>query len=84
MLILQLESCWRLWHATVNVSIIKNYKLFGDYFDNLLSSSSCKEKGEKQIFEKGKFQELCKNTQFCKENLSFLKAKVFKSNSKQT
>ena len=56
--ILQLESCWSLWHATINVSIIKNYKLFGYYFDNLLSSGSCKEKGEKRIFEKGKLQEL--------------------------
>lgn len=72
-LTLQLESCWSLWHATVNVSIIKNYKLFGDYFDDLLSSSSWKEKGEKQISEKSKLQELYKNTQFCKETFPFQK-----------
>ena len=84
-LILQLKSCWSLWHATINVSIIKNYKLFGDYFDNLLSSSSCKEKGEKQIFEK-ELKKLYKykNTQFCKESLSFPKPKMFNSNPKQT
>lgn len=57
-LILQLKSCWSLWHATINVSIIKNYKLFGDYFDNFLSSSSCKEK--KQIFEKISFKNYIK------------------------
>lgn len=77
MLILQLKSCWSLWHATINVSIIKNYKLFGDYFDNLLSSSSCKEKEEKQIFEKSKFQELYKNIQFYKENLYFFQKQRF-------
>ena len=69
-LTLQLKSCWSLWHAIINVSIIKNYKLFGDYFDNLLSSSPCKEK-EKKIFERSKFQGLHKNIQFCKENLPF-------------
>lgn len=44
MLILQLESCRSLWHTTINISIVKNYKLFGDYFDNFLSSSSCRKK----------------------------------------
>lgn len=72
-LILQLKSCWSLWHATINVSIIKNYKLFGDYFDNFLSSSSCKEKG-KQIFEKGKFQELHKNINSVKKTFPFSKS----------
>lgn len=77
MLILQLKSCWSLWHATINVSIIKNYKLFGDYFDNLLSSSSCKEKEEKQIFEKSKFQELHKIFNSVKKTFTFSKSKDF-------
>lgn len=56
-LILQLESRWSLWHTTVNVSVIKNYKLPCNDFDNLLCSSSCKrnkrkENKEKQINQK--------------------------------
>ena len=43
-LVLQLESRWSLWHSTVNIGVIENYKLPCNDFDNLLCSSSCERK----------------------------------------
>lgn len=47
MLILQLESGWRLWHPAVNIGVVKNHKLPRDDLNYLLSSSSYKKKTTK-------------------------------------
>lgn len=42
--ILQLESGWRLWHPAVNIGVVKNHELPRDDLNDLLSSSSYKKK----------------------------------------